>query len=639
MSEHRQAPQLPTASLPAQRFSPPVGLSFAVLILLAVGVFAALNLRSLMRTRHWAADAQTTLQKIEETISLLQDAQNAERGYVITGNERYLEPYNAALASNGGLAERLQELRDLIRDDSSQQRRLEQLQPFLQSELDFVRHVVELRRNVGFDSAQHAVQSGQGKKAMDSIRVLIAEMKTAEGETLRQRSVAASTSARNTALVMAAGGVCSVLLLFFTFRLVHREVSERRRAEQATLELNRELDARVQRRTEELATASHQIERQLDQLKSLRAIDLAILGTTDLQLVLRTILAEIRARLAVDAATVFLFDPHALTLDIAASSGWRSQAAERITMRLGDGVTGKAALERRTIAVPIVSDATVARSETVKAVTSDEDVKSLYAIPLIAKGQLIGVLTLGFRAPFAADFKWLEFAEALAGQAAMAVESVQSFSDLQRSNTHLALAYDTTIEGWARALDLRDKETEGHSRRVTEMTVQLASMAGIPKPELVHIRRGALLHDIGKMGVPDAILLKPGKLSDEEWVVMRQHPVYAYELLSPIAHLGPALDIPYCHHEKWDGSGYPRGLKGDQIPLAARLFAIVDIWDALRSDRPYRPAWPIENVRAHIADQSGTHFDPAVVTLFLRLVEKFAASEPVNAEAEVLMPL
>ncbi len=638
MSVQRPAPQLPTASLPAG-FSPPVGLSFAGFILLAVGVFAALNLRSLMRTRHWAAEAQTTLQKIEGTISLLEDAQNAERGYVITGDERYLEPYNAALASNGGLAERLQELRDLIRGDSSQQRRLENLQPFLQSELDFVRQVIELRRNVGFDSAQNAVQSGQGKKTMDSIRVLVAEMKAAEGETLRQRSVAASTSARNTVLVMAAGGVCSILLLFFTFRIVHREVSERRRAEQATQELNRELDARVQQRTEELSSATHQIERQLDQLKSLRAIDLAILGTTDLQLVLRTILAEIRARLDVDGATVFLFDPHALTLDIAASSGWRSQAAERITMRLGDGVTGKAALERRTIAVPNVSDATVARSETVAAVTSDEEVKSLYAIPLIAKGQLIGVLTLGFRAPFAADFKWLQFAEALAGQAAMAVESVQSFSDLQRSNTNLALAYDTTIEGWARALDLRDKETEGHSRRVTEMTVKLAGMAGIPKPELVHIRRGALLHDIGKMGVPDAILLKPGKLSDEEWVVMRQHPVYAYELLSPIAHLRPALDIPYCHHEKWDGSGYPRGLEGDQIPLAARLFAIVDVWDALRSDRPYRPAWPIEKVRAHIAQQSGTHFEPAVVTLFMRFVDEFTESEPENVEADALMPL
>lgn len=622
-----------------QRLSPPVGLSFAVLILLGVAAFATFHLRSLMRTQDWAAEAQTTLQKIEETVSLLKDAQTAERGFVITGNERYLEPYHAALAPSGGLTERVEELRQLTRGDSAQHQRLDNLEPLLESELDFVRHVIDLRRRVGFDTAQKMVRSGQGKRTMDSVRVLVAEMKAAETETLRQRSVAASASARNTVLVMAAGGALSVLLLFVTFRVVHREISERRRAEQATQELNRELDARVQQRTEQLATATHQIERQLDQLKSLRAIDLAILGTTDLQLVLRSLLTEISARLNVDAATVFLFDPHALTLDIAASRGWRSRAAERITMRLGDGATGKAALERRTIAVPNVSDATVERSENVRQVTSSEEVKSLYAIPLIAKGQLIGVLTLGFRAPFTADAGWLEFAEALAGQAAMAVESAQSFTALQRSNTDLALAYDTTIEGWARALDLRDKETEGHSRRVTEMTLGLAMTAGMEHSELVHVRRGALLHDIGKMGIPDAILLKPGKLTDDEWVVMRQHPVYAYELLSPIAHLRPALEIPYCHHEKWDGSGYPRGLKGDQIPLAARLFAIVDVWDALRSDRPYRPAWGLERVREHIAQQSGTHFDPAVVALFLRFIAESADADLAREESETLMPL
>src|SRR4030095_309227 len=148
--------------------------------------------------------------------------------------------------------------------------------------------------------------------------------------------------------------------------------------------------------------------------------------------------------------------------------------------------------------------------------------------------------------------------------------------------------YDSTIEGWSRALDLRDRETEGHTIRVTEMTLKIARIAGMADAELVHLKRGALLHDIGKMGIPDAILLKPDKLETEEWVIMRRHPVYAYELLLPIEYLQPSLDIPYCHHEKWDGSGYPRGLKGEQIPLAARLFAVIDVWDALRSDRPYR---------------------------------------------------
>ena len=167
-------------------------------------------------------------------------------------------------------------------------------------------------------------------------------------------------------------------------------------------------------------------------------------------------------------------------------------------------------------------------------------------------------------------------------------------------------------------MDLRDHETEGHSRRVTEMTLRLARAMGLDEAELVHVRRGALLHDIGKMGIPDAILLKPGTLTDEEWQVMRRHPTYAYEMLSPIAFLRPALEIPYCHHEKWDGTGYPRGLKGEQIPLAARIFAAVDIWDALRSDRPYRKGWPEERVCEHIASLAGTHLDPAVVAAFLR---------------------
>ncbi len=189
---------------------------------------------------------------------------------------------------------------------------------------------------------------------------------------------------------------------------------------------------------------------------------------------------------------------------------------------------------------------------------------------------------------------------------------------LEQAHAELLVAYDATIEGWVMALDLRDKETEGHSRRVTEMTVSLARAAGLTEPELVHLRRGALLHDIGKLGVPDAILLKPGRLTAEEFAVMKRHPQYAYDMLSPVAYLLPALDIPYCHHEKWDGSGYPRGLAGEDIPLAARLFAAVDVWDALRSDRPYRPAWPLAEVAAYVGAESGKHFDPAVVELFLR---------------------
>jgi HD-GYP domain-containing protein (c-di-GMP phosphodiesterase class II) len=196
------------------------------------------------------------------------------------------------------------------------------------------------------------------------------------------------------------------------------------------------------------------------------------------------------------------------------------------------------------------------------------------------------------------------------------------FGDLQRSNLNLTLAYDATIAGWSQAMDLRDKETEGHTQRVTDFTVRLAERMGIPAEKIVHIRRGALLHDIGKLGVPDHILLKPDKLTEEEWEMMRKHPVFAYEMLSPIEFLHPALDIPYCHHERWDGTGYPRGLKGEQIPLAARLFAVVDVWDALRSDRPYRAAWPEDKVREHLLSLSGTHFEPRIAEMFMSLLEE-----------------
>jgi response regulator RpfG family c-di-GMP phosphodiesterase len=181
----------------------------------------------------------------------------------------------------------------------------------------------------------------------------------------------------------------------------------------------------------------------------------------------------------------------------------------------------------------------------------------------------------------------------------------------------LAAAYEATLAGWVRALDLRHHETEGHSRRVTELTIRLARTMGISEADCVHIRRGALLHDIGKIAVPDSILLKPSALSPEEWEIMRRHPAYARELLSPIEYLRPSLDIPYCHHERWDGSGYPRGLCGDDIPLAARVFTVVDIWDAIRSDRPYRPAWSERTARAHIASLAGLHLEPDVTTAFL----------------------
>jgi HD-GYP domain-containing protein (c-di-GMP phosphodiesterase class II) len=210
----------------------------------------------------------------------------------------------------------------------------------------------------------------------------------------------------------------------------------------------------------------------------------------------------------------------------------------------------------------------------------------------------------------------------IADQIAIAIR--QSSLQLQTTNANrdLLYAYDVTIEGWAKALEMRDMETEGHSQRVVEMTLAVVSKMEIKGDELVHIRRGALLHDIGKMGIPDSILRKKGPLDGDEWEIMRRHPLLAYDLLSSIDFLRPALDIPYCHHERWDGCGYPRGLKGKEIPLAARIFAIIDVWDALTNERVYRPAWSKQKALDYILDNAGRHFDPMVVEIFLQTMNE-----------------
>jgi len=218
------------------------------------------------------------------------------------------------------------------------------------------------------------------------------------------------------------------------------------------------------------------------------------------------------------------------------------------------------------------------------------------------------------------EIEQIKLLDTVANQVATALQNALLYDNQQRLNEELTRAYDNTLLGWAHALELRDKETQGHTLRVTELTIQLARKMGYGNSELVHIRRGALLHDIGKMGIPDAILHKPGSLNDDEWAVMRRHPQYAYEMLSSISYLAPSLEIPRYHHEKWDGSGYPCQLKGEAIPLPARVFAVVDVWDALCSDRPYRSAWPRERVLSHIRAGVGTHFDPRVSESFFELV-------------------
>lgn len=354
---------------------------------------------------------------------------------------------------------------------------------------------------------------------------------------------------------------------------------------------------------------------QLHRLLVLHQIDLAISANFDLNVTLNVILKNVKDELEVDAASILLLDTVRHVLGCAAGIGFKTRRIEQSHVELGNGCAGRAAQEYRTVSYPDLNQApgTFSRS----ALLTDEGFLSHYATPLIAKGQVKGVLETFKRKIFDAEPEWINYFETLATQAAIAIESASLFENLQRSNMELRLAYDATIEGWSRALDLRDRETEGHTQRVTEMVLALADRMGMSAVEKIDIRRGALLHDIGKMGVPDEILHKPGPLSDSEWEIMRQHPSYAYQMLAPIKYLKHALEIPYCHHEKWDGSGYPRELKGEEIPQSARMFAVVDVFDALTSDRPYRAAWSHEKTYHYIQEQAGRQFDPMVVNKFL----------------------
>ena len=303
-------------------------------------------------------------------------------------------------------------------------------------------------------------------------------------------------------------------------------------------------------------------ERRLAYLQALHAIDMATSASLDLRLVFHVVLDQIIAQLRVDAAAILLFNEVAHVLEYVDGRGFRSTDVQRARLRLGEDFPGRVALDRRLLSVP---DLRAAEECDGGPRLAGEGFRAYCAVPLIAKGQLKGVLEVFHRAPLEPNREWLSFLEALARQVAIALDNTALFDGLQRSNADLSLAYDATIEGWSRALDLRDEETEGHTLRVTELTLRLARAMAVSEAELVHMRRGALLHDIGKMGIPDRILLKAGPLDEAEWKIMRRHPTYAYELLSPIAFLRPALEIPDCHHEKWDGTGYPRGLSGEQI--------------------------------------------------------------------------
>lgn len=368
------------------------------------------------------------------------------------------------------------------------------------------------------------------------------------------------------------------------------------------------------------------------ELETLSHVSSALRQAVRVEEMLPVLAAQAAAIVGGIAATVFLVEPETGDLvgptwyrkDNGASpgpNGARQVIVPGLRLRKGEGVAGHVVASGE---IYITQD--LARDPLFKFLPGEEvylrDVRCLITLPLQTRERIIGVLQIGLPEPHTFTPTELRLLTAIAEMGSTAIQRARLFEQTERQAKELARAYEATLEGWARALDLRDKETEGHTRRVTEMTLRLARAMGVSEADLMHIRRGAILHDIGKIGVPDRILNKAAPLDEAEWEIMRRHPQYAYEMLAPIDYLRPALDIPYCHHEKWDGTGYPRGLKGEEIPLAARIFAVVDVWDALLSERAYRAGWTEEQARQYLYEQRGKHFDPQVVDAFLKLLEE-----------------
>ncbi|MBT3313630.1 MAG: PAS domain S-box protein [Anaerolineae bacterium] len=357
--------------------------------------------------------------------------------------------------------------------------------------------------------------------------------------------------------------------------------------------------------------------RRLGRLGALHTIDVAIAKSVDNNQTVEVIAEQAQKELKVDAVSILVKSPSSQSFACLARRGFHTKALVYTNLAMGEGLAGQAASKRQIIRIDNLEEkSSFAKTPEL----ANENFISYWGVPLISKGKVNGVLEIFHRKALLPNAEWESFLTTLAGQAAIAIDNASLFTDLQKSNQDLRLAYDSTLEGWSRALELRDMETEGHSRRVTKLTTKLATAMGIDSRKIEHINRGALLHDVGKMGIPDSILHKAGPLNDQEWAIMRQHTIYAYEMLKNIPFLVPALDIPRYHHEKWDGSGYPEGISGEAIPLPARIFAIIDVYDALTNVRPYREAWSKEKTLAHIKEGSGTHFDPKIVKAFTKII-------------------
>lgn len=361
-------------------------------------------------------------------------------------------------------------------------------------------------------------------------------------------------------------------------------------------------------------------ERHIERLSSLHSIDQAMLSNLSLSTILDTLRYQLVALLGVDAVDILVYHPQLDVLRMITQFGFKTDPQSSTELRLGQDPGGRTAAEKEPI---YLENLTAAEAAFQRSPDFDQEgFQTYYGFPMLAKNKVVGVLEIFHRGELELDQEDLEFLERLSGLGALAIEQRNLYQEVKRSNQELKQAHQAIIEGWAHALELRGIETEGHADRVVDLSVQLARRLGMGEDGVEDVRRGAYLHDIGKMGIPDEILLKKGTLTVEERKKIGQHPVYAYEMLKEIESLQGALDIPLYHHERWDGMGYPEGLRREEIPLAARIFAVVDVWDSLRSDRPYRKAWSRQEAEKHLVEDAGKHFDPQIVEEFLAMVEK-----------------
>ncbi len=379
--------------------------------------------------------------------------------------------------------------------------------------------------------------------------------------------------------------------------------------------VRRALDTRRYQHEKDRAEAD--LKRRLAELEVLYNISSSLRYVEDLDAMLSTLLDQTLVAFETAAGAIWLEKPEDANLYMVSAKDWFTQIDDQVYLQPDEGIVGTTFISGK----PYTSSEFICDSHiSVQGRSETPPGWGGACLPIYSGQSKIGVIVIAVKLPREVTSEELKLLSSIAEMAGIAVHRIRLFEELQTAGEALASAYDETIKGWADALELRDQETEGHSERVTELTLNMARHMGISEEQIIHIYRGALLHDIGKMGVSDTILLKPGPLSEREWEIMHRHPIYAYEMLAPIAYLKPALNIPSCHHEKYDGSGYPRGLRGEEIPLEARIFAVIDVFDALTSDRPYRQAWKREEALEYIKKESGAHFDPLIVELFLNLL-------------------